>query len=432
MAPTTTVPTSRDAERERLTLRFLARLRWGALAGGVAAVLVAAHGMATELPVGILLGGLGLGVLTNAGLEVATRREPDPSPWLALLTIGFDGLLLTALLALSGGASNPFSAVYLVYVTLAAVVLRGRWPWLVVALTVAGYGSLFLLPADPGAHAAHAHHGHSMAGGAGFQTHLYGMFIAFAVCAVLIVGFVTRTTQSLREREAQLAHAREAASRNQRLASLTTLAAGAAHELASPLSTIAVVARELERAIDEREDGDALADDARLVRSEVDRCRAILDAMAARAGRQAGEARVAVSASELVASVREGLSEERARRLRADVAPGVPPLSVPPEAFAHVVRALVRNAFDASPDDREVTVAIAEHEDRIHVAVRDRGHGMEHDVRARAVEPFFSTKERGQGLGLFLATTLADSLGGRLSLESAPGDGTTATLEIPR
>src|SRR6201999_2562972 len=116
---------------------------------------------------------------------------------------------------------------------------------------------------------------HSMQGGQGgepLDVHLRGMWVAFAVAAAFIVYFITRVTRALGSREAELARAREIAARSEKLASMATLAAGAAHELATPLSTIAVVARELERATDPS----ALTTDAKLIREQVERCRDIL------------------------------------------------------------------------------------------------------------------------------------------------------------
>ena len=113
--------------------------------------------------------------------------------------------------------------------------------------------------------------------GSPFQLHAVGMWVAVAVVAVVLTAFIGRITRSLRAREEALQRISEIAARNARLASLTTLAAGAAHELGSPLGTIAVIAKDLEHGL-QGAASDALAEDARLLRSEVERCRAILDA----------------------------------------------------------------------------------------------------------------------------------------------------------
>ena len=186
----------------------------------------------------------------------------------AALTL--DTLLLTGLLHATGGASNPFSVLYLVYITLAAVVLGARWTWFLAALSVGCYGLLFaaFVPLEHVSHLA-----------PGMQLHLQGMWVAFCVAAVLTAYFVVQMSTAIEQRDAEMSAMRDRAARSERLASLTTLAAGAAHELGTPLATIAVAARELERsirALPAVRDA-ALVEDAALIRSEVDRCRAILE-----------------------------------------------------------------------------------------------------------------------------------------------------------
>src|SRR5262249_56157372 len=116
------------------------------------------------------------------------------------------------------------------------------------------------------------------------------LWLAFAVASVLLVYFIQRTVRMLREREHLAELARQEAERRGKLASLATLAAGAAHELATPLSTITVAARELERQLERRQDASSAIADARLIRQEVERCRGILSQLAADAGQSRGEA----------------------------------------------------------------------------------------------------------------------------------------------
>jgi two-component system sensor histidine kinase RegB len=151
--------------------------------------------------------------------------------------------------------------------------------------------------------------------------HLEGMFAAFVVSAAFIAYFVQRVTSELARRESQLADARHARARAERLASLGTLAAGAAHELSTPLSTIAVVARELERKLAATEGEEEAAEDARLVREQVDRCRRILDQMSADAGEVRGETFVRMDLAELVSESTQGLRDAD----RLDVAVEPPP-----------------------------------------------------------------------------------------------------------
>jgi two-component system sensor histidine kinase RegB len=211
-----------------------------------------------------------------------------------------------------------------------------------------------------------------------------------------------------------------------------TLAAGAAHELGTPLATSAVVAKELERAIAGSGDVRAasLAEDVALIRSELDRCRAILDHMAASAGQSPGEVPDTFEVSGLMAEVVGALPEEERPRVAISLA-GEELLYAPRGAIAQVIRNLVRNALDAGADHVEIRLETAV--DGLAAVVRDDGRGMPADVLARVGEPFFTTKGPGAGLGLgvFLARSLCEQMGGRLTLESSLADGTTARLEIP-
>ena len=198
--------------------------------------------------------------------------------------------------------------------------------------------------------------------------------------------------------------------------------------MASPLSTIAVVARDLES-------GEGLPEeDAQLIRREVGRCRKILDQMSLDAGDTVGEELVDMPPMELVS---EALSKlEDTERVALEIADDLDRerLRVPRTATVRAVRALIKNALDASEFDTSVRVELQADEQIWSLVVRDQGRGMDPQTLERAGDPFFTTKDpgRGMGLGLFLVRTLADRLGGELRLASTPGRGTVARLEVPR
>jgi two-component system sensor histidine kinase RegB len=214
---------------------------------------------------------------------------------------------------------------------------------------------------------------------------------------------------------------------------LTTLAAGAAHELATPLATIAVAARELERAAVHGAGAADVLEDARLIRSEIDRCHDILDQMSGRASAGGtAEAQAPLDLGSLMAQVRQKLSSDEAGRLEASCALTTSRAALPQEALVRVLVCLVKNAFEATPAPQRVWLAVAEEGGALRFTVRDEGHGMPPAVLARAGEPFFTTKQPGGfGLGLFLAHHFAQTFNGALLLDSRAGAGTTATLELP-
>ena len=415
--------------RSELRAASLVRLRWGAVAGEAFSLLVARYSFGSDLPLALALALVGLLAATNLLLASLIARRQMPRAGIAAV-LAFDTLHLTALLALVGGSSNPFSVLYLVQITMAALMLGPRWTWALAGLAASSYAALFVLvPPSP------VLHDHT---GAHFASHLRSMWIAFSAAAGLTAYFVVRLSAELEQRDRQLVAERERAGRHERLAALTTLAAGAAHELGTPLATVAVAARELELAVGRLAGPDvsSIRDDARLIRSELDRCRGILDRMAAGSGETAGEAPRRISGVELVGGALAELTEGEAARVdvRQDDRGFV--LVAPARALTATLLNLVRNGLDASPPAGRVVVEVgrlADHTPWLRIVVSDSGPGMPADVLARACEPFFTTKPPGQGLGLglFLARSLVERLGGRFVLESTPGAGTRAIVELP-
>lgn len=429
--------------RHGIDLSWLSTLRWGALAGQLATILVVDRVMGIDLPLVPLGVVLAVGVVSNVALN-AWRRRDDVSDAMLAAVMLLDVGLLTAALYLTGGPFNPFSFLYLVNVALAAMILPPGWTWTLAGCSLALFGGLFFahvpLPlGDSGGmdHAAMGHAGmdHGMGADHPISLHVQGMWVAFGVAAAFIVYFIQRVRGALAERDAELGEVRSAAARHEKLASLATLAAGAAHELATPLSTIAVVAKELERALGADDPESAAVADVRLVRAQVERCREILSQMAADAGASAGEAFVAIGLDAVVA---DALAELAGReRVRCAVgAAGASLVRVPRRALTQALRGIVKNALEASAADGEVEVRLDEDAGRWRLAVVDGGRGMTKDVLARAGEPFFTTKQgeglRGMGLGLFLARVVLERLGGDLTLDSVAGRGTTVTLVLPR
>ncbi len=414
----------------RINFSWLVRLRWGAIAGQIVTILVAHRVLDVPLPLGPLLAVVAGVAVMNAAATLWLRRRRDVSERALVVVLALDVLGLTALLSLSGGPSNPFSFLYLVHIALAAVVLRSGWTWALVLVSLAASAGLFLWDAGLGlgrqAVGGHAHH---------MRLHLEGMWVACAVAAAFIVYFVTRIQRALAEREADLHAERALAARNEKLAALATLAAGAAHELATPLGTIAVVARELERrtAGDRAPSGGALRDDLALIRSEVDRCRRILDRMAADAGERAGEGFTETSVAALLAAAATDVAPAPPVRIEIDAPARAVTLSLPVEGLAQALRGLVRNAQEAAPGAGEVRLRATLDADALAVRIEDDAGGMTPEVLARAGEPFFTTKPpgKGMGLGLFLARTMAERLGGGLTVASSPSAGTCVTMRLP-
>lgn len=393
-------------------------MRWGALAIEAASILIATQGLGVELPVVSMWSLVAVGALSNLWLASRKDRAGHLGAFLVL-----DVVLLTGLLYLSGGPTNPFSIIYVVYIAMSAVMLAPRWTWTIAGLSIVSFAALFV------AHVPSEHLGHAGHGG-GFQTHLYGMFIALVLAVALITYFVSQLSLELRRRERALAEAEERTHRWGKLASIATLAAGAAHELGTPLGTIAVAAKEIARQARNVPGGEGLVEDAELIREELERCRVVLDRMAAAGGEHVGEALSSLLVEEMFADVRARLSPEQAERwvTRTNVAT----IEAPKDAFLQMVENIARNGFDAC-EAGCVSLDVQGLDRAVELRFADEGHGMNEQAVKRATEPFFTTKSTGDrmGLGLFLARTLVDSLGGRLTIESSTGQGTVIRVVLP-
>lgn len=395
-------------------LPWLWTLRWGAAVGQLALILIGELAFGGLERLELLLGLAACTALSNLAF---TRLRFRAEGWLLPAVLVLDVVLLTSMLAVSGGASNPFSVFFLVHVALAAVLLRPLYAWGMVALTVAAFGALFALPTGP--HEMHAH-------GGGFSAHLWGMWVAFALAASFVAYFIGRVTTALKERDRRLAEMAELAAQNERLASLSVFSANAAHELGSPLGTIALAAGELAGTLT---DADARAD-AELVCDEVARCRAILADLSSRAGESMGEMPAPTTASAIVDRAVAALPPAYARRLEREV-PAIE-LVAPVATLAQMLHNLVRNAFEASDADAPVHLGVEALDGAVRFVVSDRGAGLAPEVAERLGTPFVSTKAEGLGLGVYLVRSYAERAGGDLRVAPRPGGGTRAELTVRR
>jgi two-component system sensor histidine kinase RegB len=403
-------------------------LRWATIISQAAVIAFVQWGMNVPLPIAPLLAILAVEAVANVAFGGWLARGLRVSERGVAAALGLDVLCFTGLLYLTGGPLNPFSFLYLVYIALAAIVLRPRWAWTLVLLSAGCSAALFLdhvpLPMDHGEHHHHMHHAHEAMG-----THLRGMWVAFAVAAAFIVYFINRVTSALADRDAELAQSRDRTTRGQRVAAMATLAAGAAHELATPLSTIAVAAKELERhARDE-----AVRADATLIREQVERCRDILGQMAGHAGESPGEIATETSVDDIVRTALGGLPNPERVRIDWGSTDRNGKLFVPIRATAQAIRNVIKNAIDASPEDGDVVLRIATVAGGFRLEVEDHGIGMSESALIRATEPFFTTKDpgSGMGLGLFITRGVVDLLGGSLDIQSKHGEGTRVVVTLP-
>lgn len=413
-----------ESSQDAVALGWLVMVRWAGVAAGAGAVFAGWRGLGvpTSLVAPTLF--VAAGALSNAWLAYRLRQPPMPPLALGGWLVSADVVALSGLLLDSGGILNPVSIFYLVDIVLAALVLGRGWTWVVTTLSIAGYGVLYLVPSQQLRAARMMHPEIAM--------HVEGMWLAFGATSLIVALVVTRLATLVERRDRALTALRERRDRDAHLVSLATLAAGAAHELSTPLGTIAVAARELERSLDDPAGAAARQEDVRLIRAEIDRCKRVLQDMAGRSGELTGEAPTPQSLSSLEADLLAQLSPDERQRLDVSL-PSTVTTRWPVGAVSRALANLVRNGIQASPSGGRVALTARTDDDRVILTIADRGAGMPPAVQARAGEPFFTTRSEGagMGLGLFVTISTIDQLGGTMRLSSTEGVGTTITITLP-
>ncbi len=407
--------------RSQSNQRRLFLLRNIVIAGQIAAIAAAVLWLDIALPVVPM----GMVIATLALLNLRTwwqlRQNKPVSDTGFFAELLADAAALTALLALSGGSTNPFVSLYLLPIAVASIALPARRAWLITGVTIVCYTALlfFFLPLTHGEHEMHSN---------AFNLHVLGMWVTFLASAVLITAFVTVMAASIRARDRGLAAARERELRDEQVLALGTFAAGAAHELGTPLSTIAVLGKEMEN---DYRDVPALHDDLQLLRAQIDQCKRIITGLTAAAGHaRAGQARRQ--------NVREFVDDvlEKWTLLRAPVnlsvtwsSAGAPPDIIWGETISQTVINVLNNAADASPLSVEIDVSWSA--EALTIEVRDRGASIADEVAANAGRKPISTKSPNRGLGLFLANATVDRIGGSVALSNREGGGNCTRITIP-
>ncbi|GAB4337739.1 MAG: ATP-binding protein [Desulfobulbaceae bacterium] len=429
---------SRDQDQSNIAFSRILMLRWGALLCQVLLVIAAALFFSISIPTIILILILGFGFASNIAFQALFKKRNRTIPGgLFALVMFLDILLLTALLHYTGGPMNPFTFLFLIHISLGAMLMRPPWAWSLALYTTLCYAALFTLPATSRDHTITGRIPEGACGTPGLtgnemSLHLQGMWVAFAITVFFIVFFINKIQKDLEEHQKTLNELEQERSRSEKLASLATLSAGAAHEFSTPLATIAVAAGEMLSSLQQQKADPELIEDTQLIREQVDRCREILYQMSADAGEHLAEALRTFTMDELCREVLDWFPEQLRKRI--EVRNEIPDLTVrmPFRTVNRIIRGLVKNGLESSEEELPVTLRCRRDDRFLSFEVEDRGSGMDETTLSRAMDPFFTTKEpgKGLGLGLFLAKSAAERFGGTLLLESQPGKGTKAIISF--
>lgn len=404
----------------RRNMLLLIQLRWLAVAGQVATILMVHFAMRIPLPVGLLLmapAGLVAVNLLSAAVSARAGGVTDQGLMFALLA---DVAALTWLLYLTGGAANPFVALYLLQVVLGAVLLAPVYAWALIALTSLCFAGLGLRNRPLALPPTHED--------ALLSLYLQGSLICFVLMAVLLVLFVTRISQNLRARDASMADMRQRAVEHDHIVRMGLLASGAAHELGTPLASLSVILSDWKRMPRLADDPD-LAQDMTTMRAEVERCKAIVTGILMSAGEARGQAPERTTMRALIRAVvdaggAEGVAVEIRDQLSQD------PAIIADPALRQVLGVLFDNAAEAGA--QRIVVTLGQAGELLEITVRDDGPGFSPEILDRLGKPYTTTKTRpGAGLGLFLLMNVIRSLGGTVEAANPPAGGGEVRLKLP-
>lgn len=390
-------------------LAWLVRLRWVAVIAQLLTLsltFVVLDRPTVVLPVLLSLAGL-LVAVNFASLRVL-RTKDHISQETLLAELLLDIVVLTAFFFCAGGASNPFVILYIIHVAMASVMIRNAYA--IVVMTAVTVANLLL-------HAFHLplH----------LEEHLieqsallsFGQTTAFTVTAVSVGWFIMGMSTTLRRQKHRLMEARERTARTDRLRAVGTLAAGAAHELNTPLSTLILRLRRITR---RHEDADTVKD-LEVMRSQLDRCKQIVDRLLVGAGDPSADGLQIVPLDELVRATVKMWDKGTTVDAVVEVVGEPVIVELPPVAFSQAFINLLENAREAQAEvnNFEPLLVRVVREGRVGVVlVHDHGRGLPEQAD-RVGEPFYTTKPTGTGLGVFVARSVAEGAGGGLRYDRA-------------
>jgi two-component system sensor histidine kinase RegB len=410
-----------DGDR-RLRLRTLILIRWVAIVGQAFTIALVHFSLEFGLPLWPLFGAVALSALINLGLSfgfAATTRLTERS---AALLLGYDILQLAFLLALTGGLQNPFSILLIVPVALSATTLSLRTTVVLSLAVIAVATLLALFPSDlpwyDGTFRLPA-------------LYVSGLWLALVLGTALIAGYAWRIAHEARRLSDALVATQMALAREQQLSALGGLAAAAAHDLGSPLATIAVTARELANSLPA---DSPLAEDVAELVSQTRRCREILKSLGQQPDSEALRPFMRVPLSALVTTIAEPYRRPgidlQAAVVRMVGGAAEPELTPTPE-LKHGFANLIDNAIKFAR--HRVRIEVRLDAEVIAVRIEDDGPGFSPEVLELLGEPYISTPQRndGLGLGVFIAQTLLARTGATLQFDNLK-DGARATVRWRR
>ena len=406
----------------RKNMLLLIQLRWIAVVGQIVTIEFAVYGLGIQLPMHTMLAALGILLAFNIVSLVRWRARREFSQTELFVSLLVDVAMLTTQLYLSGGASNPFVFLYLLQVTLGAVLLKPAFVWSLFAITatcfvaLAGFAEPLALPPD---------HDQGLS-----SLYILGTLICFVLNAVLLVTFITRIGKNLREQDAHLAGLRQRAAEEEHIVRMGLLASGAAHELGTPLATLAVILGDWRRMPAFTADVELLQEVTEM-ETQLKRCKSIVSGILLSAGEARGESSAATTITTFMDSLVEEWRHTRVRAaLHYDNQFGNDMPVVSDSAVKQMIFNVLDNAVESSA--HWLHLAVSRQGGNLVLRCTDRGPGFAPATLAQFGKPYNSSKGRpGGGLGLFLVVNVARTLGGVVTATNPTEGGACVTITLP-
>jgi two-component system sensor histidine kinase RegB len=408
----------------RANLRQLIELRWLAVIGQLATVLVVHAGLSITLPWAEMLSLLGILVAFNL-FSLWRNKLAQPVSQIELcVALLVDVGVLTGQLYLAGGSDNPFIYLYLLQVAVASVLLRPVYLIAVICSAVSGFVVLMQwhrpLLLDPSSPTTLS------------PNYLGGLLLCFLLNVGLLSIFIVRINRNLRQRDAELAELQQRAAEEVHIVRMGLLASGAAHELGTPLATLSVILGDWAHMAPFAAEPE-LREEIEEMQRQILRCKAIVTGILMSAGEMRGEAPGLTRLPAFVDQLAMDWRRAHPQTELALVTEALPPVDIISDtALQQVVGNLLDNAAEAAPGLPLTLQAVCTEDDMLTLSVLDRGPGFSAEMLAHFGEPYQSSKgQPGRGMGLFLSVNVARTLGGRLQARNREEGGAEVALTLP-